>query len=181
VHDRTGTPIVATIITAATAGFFALFVDLEALADLVSVGALSAFFLVSLACLWRRFVPHGELPHWSAPVKIAGMVAASIGLSAMYTSRGPAWLTLAFFGALHFRCACNSTSLHWRAVRTSACSHCRWHQRSSASYVLSGPTSHNIAGRCPGTLTTTNLPSSLWVHVGSTYTQVHVIPDALER
>ena len=98
-HERTGTPILATAVTAVAAGLFALLVDLEALADLVSVGALTVFFLVSLACLWRRYVPLGELPVAASPALIMGMTAASIGLSASYSAHGPEWLTLAFCGA----------------------------------------------------------------------------------
>lgn len=45
----------ATLITALSAGFFALLLDLEALAELVSVGSLVCFLLVNAACVWRRY------------------------------------------------------------------------------------------------------------------------------
>jgi amino acid transporter len=98
VHERTATPLLATVITAVTAGLFALLVDLEALADLVSIGALTVFFLVALACLWRRYVPHGHAPGCRFAAEVALMLVASAGLSVSYTASGPHWLTLTFSG-----------------------------------------------------------------------------------
>jgi hypothetical protein len=85
---------------------FALTVNLEALADLVSVGTLSVFLMVALACLWRRYVPHGEVPSIATAVKLAAMTAISIALSANFTGRGPDIVTAVLSGAS----ACSSAT-----------------------------------------------------------------------
>jgi basic amino acid/polyamine antiporter, APA family len=99
VSPQTATPIIATVISALTAGIFALTVDLEALADLVSVGTLSVFLMVSLACLWRRFVPHGEAPSIAIAIKLSAMTIISIALSANFSAKGPDILTAGLCGA----------------------------------------------------------------------------------
>lgn len=109
VSQRTATPTIATVISAATAGIFALTVDLEALADLVSVGTLSVFFMVSLACLWRRYVPHGENPSTAIAIKLSAMTIISIALSTNYFSaNGPDVPTAVLCGA-----CCTPVALWW--------------------------------------------------------------------
>ena len=100
VNDKTATPINATIITAATVGAFALLVDLDVLADMVSIGTLFVFFLVSLACLWKRY----QAPH--APVdkvvfiKVGAVVFFSCSLSFCYSYNGPHWISWSSMGLL---------------------------------------------------------------------------------
>jgi hypothetical protein len=55
VSERTETPLMATLVAAINSGLFALLLDLEALAELVSVGSLFCFLLVNAACVWRRY------------------------------------------------------------------------------------------------------------------------------
>lgn len=63
VNERTNTPLTATLVTGLAAGFFALLLDLEVLADLVSVGSLVCFLLVNAACVWRRYAWVGKPAH----------------------------------------------------------------------------------------------------------------------
>jgi basic amino acid/polyamine antiporter, APA family len=46
VSDKTGTPVNATLFTMCSAGAFALILDIEVLASLVSIGTLFVFFMV---------------------------------------------------------------------------------------------------------------------------------------
>lgn len=70
-NDKTKTPLAATLITGVTAGLFALLLDLEVLADLVSVGSLVCFLLVNAACVWRRYA------YQSAPEHAAGSLSGA--------------------------------------------------------------------------------------------------------
>ena len=63
-------------------------------------GALTVFFLVALACLWRRYVPHGKAPSRTVAAAVTMMLGCSVGLSVSYTAFGPWWLTASFAGEL---------------------------------------------------------------------------------
>lgn len=104
VHPRTQTPLVATALTVATSGVCALLVDLEVLADLVSVGILVCFLLVCAAAIWRRYTPpHAEFvgrdAQWGLSGNVSAIVATALATSAAYVGRAPAWICAVCFGA----------------------------------------------------------------------------------
>jgi APA family basic amino acid/polyamine antiporter len=77
VHRRTGTPLVATAVVAASVIPLALFVPLTPLAEGTSLATLAVFALVNLALLRLRYrgvrsdIPHVTVPIW---VPAAGLV-----------------------------------------------------------------------------------------------------------
>jgi APA family basic amino acid/polyamine antiporter len=77
VHRRTGTPLVATALVAASVIPLALFVPLTPLAEGTSLATLTVFALVNLALLRLRYrgvrsdIPHVTVPIW---VPAAGLV-----------------------------------------------------------------------------------------------------------
>lgn len=107
VDARTQTPLVATALTVVTSGAAALLVDLEALADLVSVGILACFLLVAAATLWRRYAGSPSGGGWGLVVNLVGLVAAAAATSAGYVARAPAWIPTAFLGAPQAVCPCH--------------------------------------------------------------------------
>lgn len=60
VHPRLGTPAVATIICGTLAGLLALIFDLNALADMMSIGTLLAYTLVAASVLVLRYRQHDD-------------------------------------------------------------------------------------------------------------------------
>ena len=53
VSPRFGTPVKATLVSGGVAGVLALLLDIEVLADLVSIGTLFVFFAVCAAVVFR--------------------------------------------------------------------------------------------------------------------------------
>lgn len=100
--ERTRTPLVATALTVVTSGVCALLVDLEVLADLVSVGILSCFLLVAAACIWRRYAGNGadHAAGWGLVTHLSTIVAASLAISVVFAAEGPSWCIWALVGAL---------------------------------------------------------------------------------
>ncbi|HEY9720930.1 MAG TPA: amino acid permease, partial [Oscillatoriaceae cyanobacterium] len=101
VHARTGAPIEATVILGVITAILAAAVPLDALADLVSLGTLIAFCVVSIGVIiLRRSQP--ELPRtfrcpW-VPVLPIASVAANLYLMASLSWR--IWVCYAFWMAL---------------------------------------------------------------------------------
>ncbi|EIE21064.1 amino acid transporter [Coccomyxa subellipsoidea C-169] len=88
------TPVNATLLTSVSSGLLAVLVDLEVLAELVSIGTLFAFFAVSAGLIWRRYTGSGQSPE-NAPEtgkRLGAVVALSLGLSISYIAGGPEWL-----------------------------------------------------------------------------------------
>lgn len=78
-NPKTQSPIVATIITGTIIGLLAFFVPLEILADLVSMGTLVAFSVVTMSVAVRaRYIPGKGIPKWRLLVPCALVVAGSI-------------------------------------------------------------------------------------------------------
>jgi len=88
VNEHTGTPINATLVTAVVAGAIALLVDLDILADMVSICALFVFLLVSMAALWMRYQTPGAPITFSRVGKMCALVGSSVALPFNYTYRG---------------------------------------------------------------------------------------------
>lgn len=78
VSPRTQSPVVATVITGTIIGLLAFFVPLETLADLVSMGTLFAFSVVTMSVAVRaRYVTDRGIPKWRLLAPAAVVVAGS--------------------------------------------------------------------------------------------------------
>lgn len=93
----------ATALTVVTSGACALLVDLEVLADLVSVGILSAFLFVATACIWRRYAGTGvgNASSWGLAAHVAAIAAASLAISVAFAAEAPTWLVAIAGGAVY--------------------------------------------------------------------------------
>ncbi len=61
------------------AGVLALLVDLEVLAELVSIGTLFVFCMVAAGVLWRRYNDPEHFSVTGIPVRLAGIAVFSLG------------------------------------------------------------------------------------------------------
>lgn len=111
VSEKTETPLVATFMAAVASGLFALLLDLEALAELVSVGSLVCFLLVNAACVWRRYA-----------VPVAGEQSPAPGQSDLSAEGGTYSTGLA---AAMEKVRCNSWHSVWMCppLGDSTCNH----------------------------------------------------------
>ncbi|KAK9811336.1 hypothetical protein WJX72_002052 [[Myrmecia] bisecta] len=96
IHGERGTPVNATLLTGVTAGLLALLVDLEALAELVSIGTLFVFCMVSAGGLWRRYYAPGATRLAPLALALLSVVGLSIALSASYTFEAPVPVLVVF-------------------------------------------------------------------------------------
>jgi APA family basic amino acid/polyamine antiporter len=79
VHAVRGTPVNATIVTGASAGLLALLVDIDALAQLVSIGTLCVFCFVCAAVLARRYLPvDAGAPRAPVLLRVGGIAASAL-------------------------------------------------------------------------------------------------------
>ncbi|KAL6751059.1 amino acid permease-domain-containing protein [Haematococcus lacustris] len=97
VDAASGTPRNATYLTMFTAGILALFLDIEVLSELVSIGALVVFTMVCAGVLFRRYHVRG-LGDSARPVglRLVGIALTSIAFSLSFTERAPLLLPLFF-------------------------------------------------------------------------------------
>lgn len=95
VHPTTNTPVQATVLTGLCAGALALVLDINVLAELVSVGTLYVFYSVCAGVIFRRFYfpSPGSSPK-RVLVKIAAVTVTAMGTSLTYTYEAP-WPVLA--------------------------------------------------------------------------------------
>lgn len=95
VHPRTRTPILATVLTAVGAAVLAGLVPLDDLADLVSMGTLTAFTVVSIAVIILRVRdPHADRPFRTPLFPLVPVLSV---LACVYLIAGLGWLTIAVF------------------------------------------------------------------------------------
>ena len=114
--EARGTPVAATVITAASAGFLAFVMDIEALADLVSIGTLFCACVVAMGVLLRRYTMPGATSnrgpifarllaltacciafsttvlapvHFAAPTTFAALIVACVASFAKLPKVGP--------------------------------------------------------------------------------------------
>ncbi|KAG2448496.1 hypothetical protein HYH02_006387 [Chlamydomonas schloesseri] len=100
VHPTRGTPVNATFVTMFTAGFLALFIEIELLAELVSIGTLVVFCSVCAGVLFRRYHVHGSgEPLRPVLGRLGGVVLAAICFSVSFTEAAPAWVPSLFLAA----------------------------------------------------------------------------------
>ncbi|MEW5312473.1 MAG: hypothetical protein WDW38_004106 [Sanguina aurantia] len=97
VNPATGTPINAQLVTCVTAGFLALFLDLELLAELVSIGTLVVFAMVCSGVLFRRYTLRGQ-PEALTPVllRILAIIMSAVGFSLSFTEEAPIAVPIVF-------------------------------------------------------------------------------------
>jgi len=93
VHPRFRTPYITSIVVGAFAAFLAAFFSISFLGELVSLGTLLAFTIVSLG-VWIMRVKQPNVPRpfrtpWVPLVPIGGMV---VSLSLMFSLDAPAWI-----------------------------------------------------------------------------------------
>ncbi|KXZ55292.1 hypothetical protein GPECTOR_3g428 [Gonium pectorale] len=80
-----------------TAGFLALFIDIELLAELVSIGTLVVFCSVCAGVLFRRYHVHGSgQPMRPVLSRLGGVVLAAIGFSVSFTEHAPLYVPAIF-------------------------------------------------------------------------------------
>ena len=84
VHPRFGTPANATAFTMVTTGTLAALVDIEILAQLVSIGTLTIFGAVCAGLLARRHTPEDGTGRGPATRRVAALVASCVGFSVTY-------------------------------------------------------------------------------------------------
>ncbi|KAG2487845.1 hypothetical protein HYH03_013562 [Edaphochlamys debaryana] len=100
VDPACGTPRNATLVTMFTAGFLALFIDIELLAELVSIGTLVVFCSVCAGVLFRRYHVHGSgEPLRPVLSRLGAVVAAAVGFSVSFTERAPIAIPILFLVA----------------------------------------------------------------------------------
>ena len=92
-HPRFCTPYLTSIVVGFLAAFLAAFFPITLLGELVSLGTLLAFTIVSLG-VWVMRVRHPEMPRpfrtpWVPLVPICGMV---VSLALMFSLDAPAWI-----------------------------------------------------------------------------------------
>lgn len=115
VHPKTRTPVVSVLFCGAVSAVLALFVPLEELSDLTSMGALFAFCVVSAGVLFRRYYqPPGSherqirgmtgnqgKPLWLVLTLLLTIVGSSLGVAFGWAT-GCHYGVYAAFGALWF-------------------------------------------------------------------------------
>ena len=84
VHERFGTPLNASAFTGVTTGALALLVDIETLAQLVSIGTLFVFGSVCAGLLARRHTPEDGSGRAPALWRLAALLVSCVGVSASY-------------------------------------------------------------------------------------------------
>ena len=94
VSPRFGTPANASIFTGVTTGLLALVVDIDILAQLVSIGTLSIFLSVNMGLLVRRYTPKDGTSFKDrspALLRCALLCASSMIFSGLYIQNEPSW------------------------------------------------------------------------------------------
>jgi APA family basic amino acid/polyamine antiporter len=103
VHPTTNCPLVATLVTGGCAAILALLLDINILAELVSVGTLYVFYAVCAGTyFWRCHLPGTTRPQ-PALAGLGALTVSSICLSISFTYRAPVVLLIIF--ALAWICA----------------------------------------------------------------------------
>jgi APA family basic amino acid/polyamine antiporter len=101
VHPRRGTPHVATLVTGAIVAVASGFTPIAVLGELVSIGTLLAFIIVSLGVLvLRRRDPGRPRPFRTPWVPVVPIASAVVALGLMASLPGATWLRLVAWMAI---------------------------------------------------------------------------------
>ncbi|EXC26780.1 Cationic amino acid transporter 6 [Morus notabilis] len=90
VHPSTGTPLNATLFLGLCTASIALFVDLDIILQMISIGTLVVFFLVANALIYRRYVVIGNNPPSKILLFLFLLSSAALGFSLWWHSK-PHW------------------------------------------------------------------------------------------
>lgn len=96
IRKGNGTPLIATIVTGAAAACLAFVLDINTLAELVSVGTLYVFCTVCAATILRRCHISGEGSPFPVLWRLAAAVMSAAGASMSYTLGAPIVVPLCF-------------------------------------------------------------------------------------
>jgi APA family basic amino acid/polyamine antiporter len=101
IHPRHRTPHVTTLITGGIVALAAGFTPIAVLGELVSIGTLLAFVIVSLGVLaLRRREPDRPRPFRTPWVPVVPIASAVVALGLMATLPGATWLRLVVWMAI---------------------------------------------------------------------------------
>ncbi len=97
VHPTTNCPLVATLVTGGCAATLALLLDINILAELVSVGTLYVFYAVCAGTYyWRCHIPGSNTRPQAALIRIGALTLSSLCLSISFTYRAPTIMLILF-------------------------------------------------------------------------------------
>jgi APA family basic amino acid/polyamine antiporter len=101
VHPKFRTPYVTTIVTGVAVGFAAGFTPIRILGELVSIGTLMAFVIVSIGIIFLRYRrPELERPFRTPLVPAVPILSALVALSLMYSLPNDTWARLIIWMAI---------------------------------------------------------------------------------
>uniref|UniRef100_A0A0C9RSA1 TSA: Wollemia nobilis Ref_Wollemi_Transcript_15390_2051 transcribed RNA sequence n=1 Tax=Wollemia nobilis TaxID=56998 RepID=A0A0C9RSA1_9CONI len=94
VHEKTGTPINATVIMVLATAVIAFFTELDILANLLSISTLFIFSLVAIGLLVRRYYVTGETNsrNQSLLIMFLAIIIGSSVATAIYWARSDGWI-----------------------------------------------------------------------------------------
>jgi APA family basic amino acid/polyamine antiporter len=98
VHARYGTPYIGSLVTGVGAAIFAAVFPLDLLGDLVSIGTLLAFAVVSAGVLvLRRTMPHAHRPFRTPFMPVTPVLAVLSCMALMWSLSNGTWWRLALW------------------------------------------------------------------------------------
>eukprot|EP00249_Psilotum_nudum_P005226 c18675_g1_i4 orf=289-1383(-) len=98
VNDSTGTPLIASVFLGICTAIIALFTELAILVDLISIGTLFVFYMVSNALLFRRHVLIGETSPWPTIAFLVAFSATSVAFVTVWHLTGENFVALIMWG-----------------------------------------------------------------------------------
>ncbi|KAF8412908.1 hypothetical protein HHK36_000880 [Tetracentron sinense] len=120
VHPSTGTPMNATLFLGICTASIALFTDLEIVIEMISIGTLLVFYLVSNALIYRRYVIIGANHPMSTLFFLFLLSSSSIGFALSWKLKQQWWGLTLFGGTMititaffHYMVPCLHRPTEW--------------------------------------------------------------------